>query len=274
MRLNNLLQVAMVPASPSIHAASASVPMPVDAVDRIMNMVDASPVGGTDTSPTNGRPLFVRLPQGDVPMIAGVQLRTLVDRLGLGILPESYVNAEVRGGDTAETRKAVSAFKRVCGPKNDYYIVAPMETLDPSAMATDEDRPTYIAPSERPMYRSLFGMMPMARSLSRRVARLEERVAVVEDGVKELRRDLQRMRQEQEVVRRQSEERAARWALSRDPMIVALPKGVDPATAEVFLAGPAWGPEFGPDELRSLGIECPARSVADELSPLLAKLLG
>lgn len=267
MHLNDLLEVATIP-SPA-HVPTTIPPMTGDDVDRIMGMVESP-----NTSPTNGRPLFVRLPQGDVPMVDGVQLRALVDRLGLGILPESYVNADVRGGDTTETKKALAEFKRILGPHNDYFIVAPMEALDPSEMVTNEDRPTYIAPSERTAYRSLFGMMPMVRSLSRRVARLEDRMAVVEDGVKELRRELLRMRQEQEHARRESEVMEARWALSRDPMIVALPKGADPAMAVMFLAGPAWGPEFGADELHCLGIEAPARSLADELSPLLKTIVG
>jgi hypothetical protein len=276
MRLNDLLSVETIATThPSTITPLSPPPPDADAVERILNMVAVPKPMGNDTSPTGGRPLFVRLPQGDVPMVGGVQLRALVDRLGLGILPEPYVNASVRNGDTKETIRAVEAFKRVLGDKNDFYIVAPMDAIDPAEMLKHQtDLPVYIAPSERPTYRSMFTLMPMMRAMNSRIGRLEDRMAAAEEGVKELRRELGRVRQEQESAKERDRQAAARWALARDPMIVAVPKGADPATAAMFLAGPAWGPEFGIDELNALGISPPAKSVASDLSPLLAKIAG
>jgi hypothetical protein len=274
MRLNDLLSVATIPTT--TQPTSSTPPSPdADAVERILNMVAVSKVTGDDTSPTGGRPLFVRLPQGDVPMVGGVQLRALVDRLGLGIFPEGYIHTGLRGGDTADSKRAVEAFRRVLGDKNDFYIVAPMDAIDPAEMLkSSTDLPVYIAPSERPTYRSMFTLMPMMRAMNSRIGRLEDRMAAAEEGVRELRRELGRVRQEQETAKEQDRQAAARWALSRDPMIVAVAKGADPATATMFLAGPAWGPEFGVDELNALGISPPAKSVASDLSPLLAKIAG
>jgi hypothetical protein len=220
-----------------------------------------------DTSPTNGRPLFVRLPGGDIPMVHGRQLRALVNKLGLAIMPESYVNASVRSGDSDATRADVAKFKQMLGTTNDFYIVAPMEAIDPAKMIDDDvDRPVYVAPSERATYRSMFMMVPMFRSLVRRVNRLEERVATVEEGVREVKRELWRMAAERATTRMQNEAREAMWSLSRDPMIIAVPKGVDPSLAEFVLAGPAWGPEFGVDELRALGIIAPKQSAAHAMN--------
>lgn len=275
MRLNHLLAVATVQ-SPTPPPTTLVPPvMADDAVDRILAMADAPTTNQNDTSPTNGRPLFVRLPGGDIPMVHGHQLRALVDKLGLAIMPDGYVNAAVRGGDTEPTRAAVAKFKQMLGTSNDFYVVAPVEAVDPAAMINDDtDRPVYVAPSERATYRSMFMMVPMLRGIVRRVNRLEERVAVVEDGVREVRRELGRMASERAAAQARSEEQRAMWALSRDPMIIAVPKGTDPASAEMVLAGPAWGPEFSADELRALGIVAPAQSVANELSPLLAKVAG
>lgn len=271
MKLNDLLSVATFPTS--TQPSTQPPVMSDDAVDRILAMTEAP--SKDDVSPTNGRPLFVRLPTGDIPMVHGHHLRSLVDRLGLAIMPESYVNASVRNGDTEQTRATVTKFKQTLGSSNDFYVVAPVEALDPAAMINDDtDRPVYIAPSERAAYRSMFMMMPMLRSVVRRVNRLEERVAAVEDGVREVRRELGRMEAEKVAAQAQSEEQRAMWSLSRDPMIIAVSKGTDPATAEMVLAGPAWGPEFGAAELNALGIVAPVQSAANCLSPLLAKIAG
>lgn len=206
------------------------------------------------------------------PKIPLAGMRDLVDKLGFLIMPFEYLDSRSYEREGATVQASIRSFYGLLSPWFNIYAVAPVAYYDVNRHVKAElDKPIYASSMVGqafmavsmmlPMFRSMLGNVDQLRkesdAMAKQLAHMQTELKNLSLRVGELEKQLARQQQEalerEASTRKQIREMAAaeRAFMAYEPMLLALPKGVNDNTPAIV--GPCWGPDFEDVVVKALG---------------------
>jgi len=218
----------------------------------------------------------------ETPTIQIGDIKSLADKLDMIVFPFEYIDKNSYDSEGYEKRHSIQRFYRELKDDFDLVVLAPINhySLTSHAKAEDANKGIYAGKHSMiftsvlmniPMFRSILNDLEDLRenveSLSGTISNVQQNMEMMQQQINNLQKQLdqQRERQLQIEMKQENEIKSMSKKLSdltfrvTDPVIFAIPKGLDINDMNIdngnAFVGPVWGPDFDGVALFNLDLE-------------------
>ncbi len=195
------------------------------------------------------------------PKVTTRAIRELCDALGFVVIPYDYLNRQSYAHEVDFVRGHIERFGDIVGFQA--FVLCPFQyySIIRHVQADDASKPIY-AGRHSQAFMAASMMVPAIRAMNLKIDALRLRVDEIGMSLEELRKTVERQQRDAALaqaadkeLRRRLEEVEARLFSAQDPMMFALPVGMDLFSDGLAFVGPCWGPDFMEIVLTAIGMK-------------------